>query len=178
MKDMDVQSSKSEKIDMDINNKNSEEVISFFIVPTWRLVIFSILSYGFYSVYWFARNFNAIEKRKKKRGEKIYSTAWGFLNILSSEILFKELSLIKKETTGEGLKIQPAILGVMYFVFMVAARYVFLVPFVFIYTALTFQKNVKKYQSNPLVVYKQAKFNWKELAIVLIGILLLVIFNI
>ena len=120
------------------------------------------MSFGLYSLYWFALNFNAIEKRRKKRGKKTHSTLWGIFNTLTSEILFRELDLIKKETTGKGFKISPAVLGVIYFVFMVFGGFVLLSPFVFIATVLIFQKKVKDYSSNGASVYKQAKFNWRK----------------
>lgn len=154
--------------------KNAEK-IDFFIVPTVRLVIFSILSFGFYSVYWFSLNFSAIEKRRKNRQQKTHTTLWAFFNTLTSEILFKELSLIKKEATGKGFKISPAILGVIYFIFMVFGGYIFLSPFVFIYTALTFQKKVKEYQSYGLSNYNKAKFNWREIVVVIMGIVFVII---
>jgi len=153
------------------NSFKNNEKIEFFIVPTLRLIVFSILSFGFYSLYWFALNFNAIEKRRKKRGKKTHSTLWGIFNTLTSEILFRELDLIKKETTGKGFKISPAVLGVIYFVFMVFGGFVLLSPFVFIATVLIFQKKVKDYSSNGASVYKQAKFNWREIIIVLVGLL-------
>lgn len=162
------------KISDNVVLKNTEKV-DFFIVPTARLVIFSILSFGFYSVYWFALNFNAIEGRRKNRGKKTHPNLWGFFNTLTSEILFKELSLIRKEATGKGFKVSPAILGVIYFIFMVFGGYIFLSPFVFIYTALTFQKKVKQYNGYGLSNYSKAKFNWREIVVVIIGIIFFII---
>lgn len=157
----------------DSSFKNNEK-IEFFIVPTLRLIVFSILSFGFYSVYWFALNFNAIEKRRKSRKQKTHTNLWAFFNMLTSEILFKELSLIKKESTGKGFKISPAILGVFYFVFMVLGSYILLSPFVFIFTALTFQKKVKEYEVYGLSNYKKAKFSWKEVLVVFISLFIFI----
>lgn len=162
------------KINDEVILKNTEKV-DFFIVPTTRLVIFSILSFGFYSVYWFSLNFSAIEKRRKARNQKTHTTLWAFFNTLTSEILFKELSLIKKEATGKGFKTSPAILGVIYFIFMVFGGYILLSPFVFIYTALTFQKKVKEYNVYGLSSFNKAKFNWREIVVVTIGMIFFVI---
>jgi len=51
------------KFKKNLDKKEDTENVDFFMVPTWRLVIFSILSFGFYSVYLFSKNFSAIKKR-------------------------------------------------------------------------------------------------------------------
>lgn len=150
----------SNKIKENINNKNGEKA-EFAIIPITRLIIFSILSFGFYSVYWFALNFNAIENRRKKRNKKTRSAIWGLLNNVTSDILFRELYLIKKENTGKGFKVNPSVLAFFYFMLMVFGAYIFLTPFVFIFTAIYFQKEAKKYSK-----YKIYKLNWREFAVV------------
>ncbi len=164
---------KEEKIEP-VSNKENEKT-EFIIIPTARLIIFSILSFGLYSIYWFTLNFNAIENRRKLRKKKTHPVLWGIFNTLSSEYLFRELNLIKKEATNKGFKVSPAVLGVLYFILMVFGGFIFISPFIFIFTALYFQKKAKEYSEYKLSGYKIHKLNWGEFAIVIFAIIVFII---
>lgn len=157
-----------------VNKPKEIKNVDFFIVPTGRLVLFSILSFGFYSVYWFSHNFSAIKERRALRGKETRSGIWALLNTLTSELLFNELDLMLKESRGKGLGVSTGLLGVLYFVAMLAGGRLLLTPFVFIITATLFQRALKKYQYIGLFNYKEAKFQWKELVFVILGFLFVV----
>lgn len=157
------------EIEKVIKKIEDKDKVNFFIVPTGRLVIFSILSFGFYSVYWFAKNFYALKERRKLRGKKTKEW-WAIGNAVMSNLLFSEFYLIHKEATGKKFKVPSWVFAILYFVLIVSSSYLLLSPIVFIATALIFQSVLKKYEYIGFYNYKKAKFNKKELGIIFVGI--------
>lgn len=144
--------------------------VNFFVVPTGRLILFSILSFGFYSIYWFAKNFYAISERRKSRGKKTKEW-WGIFNTITSDVLFSEFYLMHKEKTGKKFQVPSIVFSVLYFILMITSSYILLTPVVFIVAAMIFQSSLKKHHKTiDLYNYKKAKFNIKELLIVILGI--------
>jgi hypothetical protein len=156
------------------NNENTDRM-EFIIIPTVRLVIFSILSFGFYSVYWFVINFNAIKNSRQTRNKETNPILWGLFNTLTSVILFKELNIIKKEATGQEFKISPEILGAAYFALMILGTLIFISPLVFIFTAVIFQKKVKEYSKYKISSYKVRQLNWTEVIIVAVAFVVFIV---
>jgi ribosomal protein L37AE/L43A len=158
-----------EKIIREVDDKDK---IDFFIVPTGRLILLSILSFGFYSIYWFAKNFYAIKNRRKLRGEKTKEW-WAIFNTITSNTLFHEFYLMYHEATGKKFKVPSWVFAILYFILMVASSYVLLTPIVFISKALIFQSLLKKYKYIGLYHCKKVKFKTKEIGIVIIGIVII-----
>lgn len=155
-----------EKIIKEVDNKDK---VNFFIVPTGRLILFSILSFGFYSIYWFAKNFYVLKDRRKLRGKKTKEW-WAIFNTITSNTLFHEFYLMYQEATGKKFKVPSEVFAILYFILMVAGSYILLTPIVFIFTALIFQSLLKKYKYIGFYNCEKSKFNKKELLIVIIGI--------
>lgn len=156
---------------INLNTENSTaEKINFVVIPTWRIIFFGILSFGFYSIYWFTKNFKAISKERKLRGEPISPVFWGIFNNLGSSILFKEIDILNRKKYGKGLVLSPISLGVTYFIMVL-----FLTPLVSIFVILILQKVFKKYSKDQLCTFSELKFSWKEIAVTILGIIIMII---
>ena len=160
---------KEEKIIKKIEDKDK---VDFFIVPVGRLILFSILSFGFYSLYWFSKNFYAIKNRRKLR-EKETKEWWGIFNFITSNVLFSEFYLIYEEATGKKFKVPSWVFSLLYFVLTIVGLLFLFSPIIFIVTILIFQSMLKKYEYLGFFNYKKSKFENREILIVLVGIALL-----
>ncbi len=152
---------------------SEKDKVTFPIFSKWRLIVFSILSFGLYSVYWFAKYFQAIEPRRRVRGKKTKDILLGIFNSFTSGILFYELDSIKKEGIGTPSKLHPALSAILYFLFMFFGRFFLLSPIVFIIVAFKIQAQVKYFEKLDLVKTEETFFNWRDILISVIGALFL-----
>lgn len=144
--------------------------VTFVVISSTRLIIFSLLSFGFYSVYWFALNFAAIKERREARDKKTQPKLFGLFNTLTAQILFDELHLILKEGRGRGFRIHPFFYALLHFIGMVI-----LAPITFIITALVFQAHLNEYQNVGGYNIEKIRVRLWELFIVVIGILFFIL---
>lgn len=149
-------------------NFSTKEDVQFFIPPTSRLIFFTLLSFGGYSLYWFVQNFIAIEKSRKARGKKTRTFFWGVFSAFTAGILFKELELIKKGNSDNGFKINSILLGLIYFIFAFFSGFILMYPIVFISTALIFHNQLIKYSKEGKYAYKHSAFKKSELVFTLV----------
>jgi len=84
--------------------------IEYFSISLWRLALFSILTFGFYQVYWFYRNWNVIKKAEQQEISPFWRAVFA---------VFFCYSLFKKIAQSAGKRgyieiIYPSLLAVIY----------------------------------------------------------------
>ncbi len=148
------------------------ESVPFLEVPPTRLILLMILSFGFYSIYWFSKNFQAIQKIRKEKGKKTPGFFGALLSPLFSITFFKELQEIyksKTDVTKSGFS--PIIASIIFFLSSVL-RYPFIGGII---SMLWAQNLMKKMRSKGVSDHTVAKFNWNEIWVTLIGLIIAII---
>ena len=111
------------KSNLDIVNKNEgapTQSVSreFFAVPVGKFILLSCLTFGLYSLFWFARNWNLIQKQEKS---KIHPTARALFSIF----FFYELSeKVQKSAKSNGYEktYSSGLMTILYILFSFSYR--------------------------------------------------------
>ena len=116
-----------EKLDSIITNNNESEnnndpKINFFEVSNGRLIILMVITLGFYSIYWFGRNFQSIKEIRKLQGKKTHYVLWALFSPITSEILFKEVRKAGEKANSD-LWYPPYFLSSVYFIGMLGSKF-------------------------------------------------------
>ena len=129
---------KEDKIGSDVG-----EGTEYFYVPTKKLVILCVLSFGFYELYWFYKNWKAVKTQEEKK----LSPFWrAVLSVFFCYSLFKRM-ILSATQKGYTTKKSAGMLAVVYIVFTVLYElpdpfwlisFLTFIPLIFISDAIRF----------------------------------------
>jgi len=160
-------------------DRYSDADMDYFAVPTWRLILFSILSLGLYEIYWFYKNWEVF----KEKANPAISPFWRsvmpqfFCHGLFAQILYSA------RLRGYKTNYYPWLLYFIYVFTIIIGRaenpdpsvsLIFLVIALLSFIPLLVVQQAIIYNNQSLGLEKTKKINASEIIITLVGLALLV----
>src|SRR3989344_3516249 len=105
MKGNSTQKDLSKKAD----SKN--DAITLYSIPIWKLIALSTVSFGFYHIYWFYKQWKGVKQIQNLEASPLSRA------ILSGIWIFSLLPRILKITTGNNRKLTGIFLAILWYIF-------------------------------------------------------------
>jgi predicted nucleic acid-binding Zn ribbon protein len=88
------------------------------IQPVWHLILLSVLSFGFYNIYWFYRNWKQLKTHKNLDLSPGWRTLGLFVPLLGLLFIYEQFQDIKKfsEKAGVGMTFSPGSMLLAYMI--------------------------------------------------------------
>lgn len=158
-----------------VNLQDSKNKTFSKVIPIWKFVLISIITFGIYELVWFYRNWKFLKREQNLKItpflRTIFSTifAWSFASYLKK--FLKEKNII--------CNFSPVLIWISYFIIIIIWKlpdpYGLLSSLSFI-PLIPLVNSMNKYWKNQEQNLESKKFTWWQIIFIIIGIILFLLY--